>query len=83
MFIDCGTLQAEVDAKATDDRLNAVLSAVIRNLDFVDLDPRHSQKYAGTNLPVELVFALLESGRGDLRTCDRAGPERLPDQGAE
>lgn len=60
MFIDRGTLQADVDAKATDDRLNAVLNAVVRNLDFVDPDRRQSERYVGTNLPVELVFALLE-----------------------
>ena len=60
MFIDRGTLQADVDAKATDDRLNAVLNAVVRNLDFVDPDRRQSARYVGTNLPVELVFALLE-----------------------
>ena len=40
--------------------MNAVLNAVVRNLDFVDPVPRQSERYAGTNLPVELVFALLE-----------------------
>ena len=60
LVIDSGTLEADVDAAATDGRLKALVGGVVRNLDFAKPDTSQTANVAKGNLPIGLVLALLE-----------------------
>lgn len=62
MVIDRGTLQADIDATASDGQLNAVVSGVVRDFDLVKAE----QGRAGSGFPVDLALALLEDKEGKI-----------------